>query len=186
MAQSLFILVAFLLASEFSQANLDVDIAPSPVVVKVGEKVQLKCILNLGKEKVNLQDLVVQWFTRGVQVAEFDKNITIDKPGLSMSEKALEKGDATLTIDSAKEDNSGNYRCYITYGQGFRFKQIVLKVEDPNKPKEEDESASDCADFLSAKIDKVIGWFGKLDAKIEELLRETKKHQSPSQKSHAK
>ncbi|CAH2308122.1 V-set domain-containing T-cell activation inhibitor 1-like [Pelobates cultripes] len=174
MAQPLFILVGLLLAFGFSQAKLDVIADTEPVIVKPGEKVQLKCILQIDAKQLQVKDFMIQWFTKGRQVAEFDTKITIDKPGLSLSEEALKKGDGTLTIASATVEDSGNYRCYLTYKSDLSIKSLVLKVDDPNKPKE-DESFEFSDTVLTKKVDKVIDWFGKFDAKMDELLKETKK-----------
>ncbi|OCT58303.1 uncharacterized protein LOC108704227 [Xenopus laevis] len=170
MAAPIIFLLCLLLAFDASEALLYVTVDPSLLVVKPGDTVQLKCLLKLEKQ-VEPSKLMVQWFTRGVQVAEYDRKVTIDKPGLSLSEEALKKGDATLTISSVKEENAGNYRCYVYYGSEFTMKQIVLKVEDPNKPKQEEEEILTDGQVYK----KIFDWMGKLDGKVDELLTDTKK-----------
>ncbi|KAM4697690.1 uncharacterized protein WCC33_013284 [Rhinophrynus dorsalis] len=153
------------------EAKLEVITDASPVVVKVGDTVHLKCILKLEKQQVDLKQLMVQWFTRGKQVAEFDHKIVIDKPGLSLSMDALQKGDATLTIASASAEHTGNYRCYVYYASDVSMKQIVLEVDDPSKPKEEDLGEIS----PSIHTDKILESLRKLDGKMDELIKETSK-----------
>lgn len=113
---------------------------------------------------------MVQWFTRGVQVAEFDDKIT-SKPGLSMSLDAIGKGDVTLTIDSFSPEHAGNYRCYVYYNTDTSMKQIILS--DASKPKEEvvDDQLSTCETILDKKLDTIIKWSEKVDAKLDELKK---------------
>lgn len=171
MAAPIVFLLSLLLAFDASKAQLNIIVDPGPVVAKPGETVELKCLLNLEQQVVDPKKLMVQWFTRGTQVAEFDRKVTIDKPGLSLSEEALKKGDATLTIKSVKEENSGNYRCYVYYASAFAMKQVILKVDDPSKPKEEEvELLTD-----SQLYKQILDWMGKLDGKLNELLAEAKK-----------
>ncbi|XP_077303594.1 uncharacterized protein LOC143923659 [Lithobates pipiens] len=170
MASRIFLLTT-LLAFHTTWAKLDVLVEHPTVSAKPGDKVQLKCILqNLSKPLV-LKDLMVQWFTRGVQVAEFDDKITISKPGLSMSLDAIGKGDLTLTVESFSPDHAGNYRCYVYYNSDTAMKQIVLS--DASKPKEEvvDDQLSTCETILDKKLDTIIKWSEKVDAKLEELKK---------------
>lgn len=106
-------------------AKLDVLVEHPTLSAKHGDKVQLKVILQNLPTPLVLKNLMVQWFFRGTQVAEFDDKIT-SKKGLSMSLDAIGKGDVTLTIDSFSPDDAGNYRCYVYYNSDTTMKQIVL------------------------------------------------------------
>ncbi|XP_075035121.1 obscurin-like [Mixophyes fleayi] len=173
MACHVFLLLSLVLAFHASQAKLEVDAEPRKIVAKPGEKVQLKCLLTGIKQPFNMKDFMIQWYTRGKQVAEYDNKIIIDKPGLSMSLEALQKGDATLTIDSVTEEHSGNFRCYVYYAADHIMKQVELLVEDPSKPKVEVEESflTTCDSILDKKLDKVIDWFTKVDGKLDEVNR---------------
>ncbi|KAG8535562.1 hypothetical protein GDO81_028266, partial [Engystomops pustulosus] len=123
MSPTVFILLSLLLG--VSHALLKVHVEPN-VVAAPGATVQLKCLLQEVKDPLDLKDLMILWFTRGIQVAEFDKTITIDKPGMSMSLEALKKGDATLTIQSFSPEHAGNYRCHVFYKSENTMRQTVL------------------------------------------------------------
>ncbi|KAM4631689.1 uncharacterized protein O3C94_018295 [Discoglossus pictus] len=175
MGHTVFLILYIFLYFDASQAKLELITDPSPVSVKAGETVHLKCILKVSKLPVDLSDLMVQWYTRGKQMAEYDTKLVIDKPGLSMSIDALKKGDATLTISNVTHENSGNYRCYFFYNSDHSRKETVLFVDDPNKPKEEDLPLNIAHKVLTEKLDKISEGFNKLDMKVDELIREAKK-----------
>ncbi|MEE6521698.1 hypothetical protein FKM82_019991 [Ascaphus truei] len=177
MAHKVFILLCLFLAFDASHAKLEVITDTSTVVVKPGEAVHLKCLLKVEKLPMDMKNFMVQWFTRGKQVAEYDNKITIDKPGLSMSEEALKKGDATLTIASVTAEHAGNYRCYVYYASGSSMKQTVLEVNDPTKPKEED---ADLPFVLSEtnlykKVDAVLDKVGVIHTKLDLLIKDVEK-----------
>ncbi|KAM4026323.1 uncharacterized protein ACNLHF_026586 [Anomaloglossus baeobatrachus] len=122
-----FILLSVLLGAGVSHAKLELSVDPD-IVAKVGDTVKLKCVLQGVVGPLELKSLMVQWFTRGKQVAEFDDKINIDKPGMSMSLEGLMKGDATLTIQSFTAEDAGSYRCNFYYKSDHTMKQIVLKA----------------------------------------------------------
>lgn len=136
-AQSVFLLF---LAIATVCAKIEVTTGPATVTVKPGEHVLLNCILKVDKQYIDLKQLMVQWFHRGKQIAEFDNIITIDRPGVSLSIDELMRGNASLLISSTKAEHSGNYRCYVYYQSEFRMKQIVLAVQESSPGKEEEEA----------------------------------------------
>ncbi|KAM5151952.1 uncharacterized protein ACMZJ9_010233 [Mantella aurantiaca] len=169
MTSRVYLLLAALLAFDATWAKLDVLVEPSTLTAKAGDKVQLKCILqNLTKPLV-LKSYMVQWFKRGVQVAEYDDKIIINKPGLSMSLEAIQKGDATLTIESFSAEYAGSYRCYVYYNTDTEMKQIDLS--DVAAPKEVDVPLSTCETILEKKLDTIIKWSEQVNTKLEELKK---------------
>nr|DBA19089.1 TPA: hypothetical protein GDO54_014962 [Pyxicephalus adspersus] len=168
MTSKVFLLLLAVLAFDVSWAKLDIFVEPS-VSAKPGDKVPLKCILQNVTKPVVLKDLMVQWFTRGKQVAEFDDKIVISKTGLSMSLEAIKTGDATLTIDSFSSENAGNYRCYVYYKSDSTMKQTILS--DSSKPKEEDDKLTLCDSTLDKKLDNIINLIAKVDTKLDELKK---------------
>ncbi|CAI9537304.1 unnamed protein product [Staurois parvus] len=173
MDSRVFILLATLLAFQAAWAKLDVLVEHPTLSAKPGDKVQLKCVLQNFAQPLVLKNFMVQWFTRGKQVAEFDDTITINKPGFSMSLDAIGKGDATLTIESFTPDDAGNYRCHVYYNSDTNLKQIVLS--DSTKPKEEEDNTlstlTTCESILDKKLDIIIKWSEKVDAKLDELKK---------------
>ncbi|KAJ1125100.1 hypothetical protein NDU88_003538 [Pleurodeles waltl] len=131
--------VLLLLTIGTAYAKIEVTTVPSSVTVKPGEDVLLNCFLKVDTDYIDLKQLMVQWFHRGKQIAEFDNTITIDKPGVSLSVDELMKGNVSLLISSTKVEDSGNYRCYVYYQSAFRMKQIVLAVQESGQGKEEEE-----------------------------------------------
>ncbi|XP_069508273.1 programmed cell death 1 ligand 1-like [Ambystoma mexicanum] len=118
--------------------KIDVTAVPSAVTVKPGEDVLLSCILTVENQQIDMKQLMVQWFHRGKQIAEYDNTVTVERPEYSLSAKELMKGNVSLFISKVKVEDSGNYRCYVYYQHDFRIKQIVLAVQGPNPVKEEE------------------------------------------------
>ncbi|XP_053550890.1 natural cytotoxicity triggering receptor 3 ligand 1 [Bombina bombina] len=168
------LVLSFALTFGGSQAKIEVVTDPSPVVVNAGEKVNLKCLLKLEKEPVNLKDLTVQWFHRGKQVAEYDNVLTLDKPGVSLSLESLKKGDATLTISNVTHEHEGNYRCYIDYKSEYKRNTIEVQVHDKNKPKEDLLLTSEDK-HLNEQLKKILDWFEQFNGKLDVLATELKK-----------
>ncbi|XP_053551204.1 uncharacterized protein LOC128642458 [Bombina bombina] len=175
MGRQLFLILTITLALGASQAKLELNTDPSPVVVKAGETVNLKCLLKVEKMPLDMKRLMVQWYNRGKLVAEYDEKLTINKPEVSMSIDALTKGDATLTITKPTHEHSGNYRCYVYYATDQVMKQITLQVDDPNKPKEEDIDLGISDTIIKSKVDKIIDLFSTFDRKLDVLIRDSKK-----------
>ncbi|XP_071975700.1 uncharacterized protein [Engystomops pustulosus] len=170
MSPTVFILLPLLLG--VSHALLKVHVEPN-VVAAPGATVQLKCLLQEVKDPLDLKDLMILWFTRGIQVAEFDKTITIDKPGMSMSLEALKKGDATLTIQSFSPEHAGNYRCHVFYKSENTMRQTVLSsnVAVTPDPQEGDVALSTCETVLDKKLDKVVDWISKVEGRLAEVTQ---------------
>ncbi|KAM4631688.1 butyrophilin subfamily 2 member A2-like [Discoglossus pictus] len=171
----MFLILSIFLAFEASQAKLEVITDPAPVVAKVGENVHLKCIMKVCKEPLDLKKMMVQWYNRGQQVVEYDNKLTINKPEYSLSLDALKKGDASLTITKVTAEHNGKYRCYLDYGSESSIKEVILQVDDPNKPKEEEVDLIPAEDTLTKKVDLVVQFFTSFNVKLDELMREMKK-----------
>ncbi|KAM9305750.1 programmed cell death 1 ligand 1-like [Gastrophryne carolinensis] len=171
MASRVFFLFSVLLVLDITQAKLEILAEPSTIVANPGDKVDLKCVIQNIKGQIDLKNLVIQWFTRGKDVAEFDNTITIKKEGLSMSLDAIKKGDGTLTIASFKPEDAGYYRCYVTYGLEDGRKQITLTSSVPPKADEEKEELTTCETILDKKLDKVISMLGAFDTKLDGLSK---------------
>ncbi|XP_078508412.1 uncharacterized protein LOC144768533 [Lissotriton helveticus] len=140
MAHSEQTVLLLLLAIATACAKIEVTTRPS-VNVNAGEEVLLNCILKVDKQPIDLKQLMVQWFHRGKQIAEFDNTVIIDRQGVSLFANELKNGNASLLISKAKVEDSGNYRCYVYYQSEFRMKQIVLAVQESGHGKEEEEVA---------------------------------------------
>ncbi|XP_073403408.1 uncharacterized protein [Dendrobates tinctorius] len=163
-----FILLSVLLGAGVSYAVLDVAV-DSNIVANIGDTVKLKCVLQGVEGLVDIKKLMVQWYTRGKQIAEFDDKIQIAKTGLSMSLEGLMKGDATLTIQSFTAEDAGNYRCYFYYKSDHIMKQTVLSANVTSTQSESDVELSTCDTVLDKKLDKIIDWISKVESKLVEV-----------------
>lgn len=151
-------------------AVLEVSVEPN-VVANPGQTVHLKCILQGIKEPLDMKTLMIQWYTRGKQIAEYDEKIQVERPEMSLSLEALKKGDATLTIQSFTAEHAGNYRCYVYYKSDHIMKQIVLSSNETVAQTESDLELSTCETVLDKKLDKVIDWISKVEGKLAEVTR---------------
>ncbi|KAM3917798.1 uncharacterized protein RB166_016719 [Leptodactylus fuscus] len=182
MAPTALVLLSVLLGAGVTHAILEVSVEPK-IVANPGQKVQLKCVLQGLKDVLDPKDIMVLWFRRGKQIAEFDRKINIEIPGLSMSLDALKKGDGTLTIESFTTEHAGNYRCHVYYKTEHMMKETVLSANVTSTDKEADADAvlSSCETVLDKKLDKVIDWISKVEGKLSEVTqscgpKQDKKH----------
>ncbi|KAG9463468.1 hypothetical protein GDO78_021679, partial [Eleutherodactylus coqui] len=162
-------------------AVLDVSVEPD-IVAKPGDTVKLKCALQ-GIKDLDLKKLMIQWYTKGKLVAEYDNKINIEKTGLSMSLDALKTGDATLTIQSFTTDQAGKYRCYVTYKAEDTVKQISLSSTESVAQVEKEVDLTTCETILDKKLDKVIDLISKVEGKLVEV---TKSCSTQQVKTHGK
>ncbi|XP_067401853.1 tapasin-related protein-like [Emydura macquarii macquarii] len=151
-------------------SKLAVETDASPVQAKVGDDVVLKCQFSVAQPPVDLSQLVVQWFHRGGQLVEFDNVVSGSRPGANLSLEGLRSGNATLYLSKVTPESSGNYRCYVTYAPDIRIKQVVLQVEDPSKPPEEEPKAMSpdtCAPdpLVLKKLDQVLSILEQISRK---------------------
>ncbi|XP_069591024.1 uncharacterized protein [Ranitomeya imitator] len=163
-----FILLSVLLGAGVSYAVLEISV-DSNIVANIGDTVKLKCVLQGLEGPVDLKKLMVQWYTRGKQIAEFDDKIQISKTGLSMSLEGLMKGDATLTIQSFTAEDAGNYRCYFYYKSDHTMKQTVLSAIGAPTQSVSDVELSTCETVLDKKLDKIIDWISKVESKLADV-----------------
>ncbi|XP_054849053.1 CD276 antigen-like isoform X1 [Eublepharis macularius] len=156
--------------------KLQVQADPSLVTAAVGEDVLLKCIFTVDDGPVDLSRVMIQWFHRGKQLVEFDSVVTAARPDVSLSREGLATGNASLLLSQVGTENSGNYRCYVSYSPELLVREVTLQVEDPSKMPEDDleDSVSPLpclsrSDVLS-KLDQITKALVQLEAKLEKFI----------------
>nr|XP_003225321.1 PREDICTED: programmed cell death 1 ligand 1 [Anolis carolinensis] len=150
---------------------------PSLVKAAVGDDVLLDCRFTVNATTLDLSLFSILWFHRGKQLAEFDDTVTVFKQGISLNKEELVKGNASLAISQVSAENSGKYRCYVTYSPEVVIREVTLQVDDPLQ-KQEDDLEEDS--FLSrpcfsrseilSKLDQITIALDQLMATLQEFV----------------
>ncbi|XP_067325584.1 programmed cell death 1 ligand 1-like [Anolis sagrei] len=118
--------------------KLHVQTGPLLVKAAVGDDVLLDCMFTINDTTLDRSLFSILWFHRGKQLAEFDDMVTVFKEGISLNEDELMKGNASLAIFQVSAENSGKYRCYVTYLPEVVIREVTLQVDDPLQKQEDD------------------------------------------------
>uniref|UniRef100_H3AXD9 Ig-like domain-containing protein n=1 Tax=Latimeria chalumnae TaxID=7897 RepID=H3AXD9_LATCH len=114
-----------------SDARLSITTDPSPVTAQLGSDVVLKCDFTVDAPTPDLQYLIVKWFFNDTDLAEFNDKLIPSSSKVTMSEREIQNGNASLSIPKVTPADEGDYKCFVLYTPDKEEKTIRLKVEAP-------------------------------------------------------
>nr|XP_014347592.1 PREDICTED: uncharacterized protein LOC102350557 [Latimeria chalumnae] len=112
-------------------ARLSITTDPSPVTAQLGSDVVLKCDFTVDAPTPDLQYLIVKWFFNDTDLAEFNDKLIPSSSKVTMSEREIQNGNASLSIPKVTPADEGDYKCFVLYTPDKEEKTIRLKVEAP-------------------------------------------------------
>uniref|UniRef100_H3AU83 Ig-like domain-containing protein n=1 Tax=Latimeria chalumnae TaxID=7897 RepID=H3AU83_LATCH len=121
--------VSFDITLRFYNAHLTITTDPSPVTAQLGSDVVLKCDLTVDTPTPDLQYLIVKWFLNDKQLVEFNDKLIPSSFRVTMSEREIQNGNASLSIPKVTPADEGDYKCFVLYTLDKEEKTIRLKVE---------------------------------------------------------
>uniref|UniRef100_H3AVK5 Ig-like domain-containing protein n=1 Tax=Latimeria chalumnae TaxID=7897 RepID=H3AVK5_LATCH len=104
---------------------------PSPVRAPLGSDIVLKCDFTVDTPTPDLQYLIVRWFLNDKLLVEFNDKLIPSSSRVTMSERELQNGNASLSIPKVTPADEGDYKCFVLYTPDKEEKTIRLKVEAP-------------------------------------------------------
>uniref|UniRef100_H3AU84 Ig-like domain-containing protein n=1 Tax=Latimeria chalumnae TaxID=7897 RepID=H3AU84_LATCH len=96
-------------------AHLTITTDPSPVTAQLGSDVVLKCDLTVDTPTPDLQYLIVKWFLNDKQLVEFNDKLIPSSFRVTMSEREIQNGNASLSIPKVTPADEGDYKCFVLY-----------------------------------------------------------------------
>ncbi|XP_064425645.1 muscle M-line assembly protein unc-89 [Latimeria chalumnae] len=112
-------------------ARLAITTDPSPVRAPLGSDIVLKCDFTVDTPTPDLQYLIVRWFLNDKLLVEFNDKLIPSSSRVTMSERELQNGNASLSIPKVTPADEGDYKCFVLYTPDKEEKTIRLKVEAP-------------------------------------------------------
>ncbi|XP_067325585.1 programmed cell death 1 ligand 1-like [Anolis sagrei] len=150
--------------------KLHVQTGPSLVKAAVGDDVLLDCMFTINDTTPDLSLFSILWFHRGKQLAEFDDMVTMFKQASSLNEDELMKGNASLAISQVSAENSGKYRCYVTYLPEVVIWEVTLQVDDPLQKQEDDLEEDSFLSRLCFVRSDILSKLDQITKGLEQLM----------------
>uniref|UniRef100_A0A670KBF4 Ig-like domain-containing protein n=1 Tax=Podarcis muralis TaxID=64176 RepID=A0A670KBF4_PODMU len=112
-------------------AAVIIQVPSSPVQAGPHSNVSLPCHFSLDPPRpINVDFLIVRWSLRGKNVAKFDTNITVFRPrGAVLDARRLPEGNATLYLSDVREEDAGEYTCFVLHTPDSAEGKVALKLE---------------------------------------------------------
>ncbi|XP_077773253.1 tyrosine-protein phosphatase non-receptor type substrate 1-like isoform X1 [Podarcis muralis] len=110
-----------------------IQVPSSPVQAGPHSNVSLPCHFSLDPHRpINVDFLIVRWSLRGKNVAKFDTNITVFRArGAVLDARRLPEGNATLYLSDVREEDAGEYTCFVLHTPDSAEGKVALKLEAP-------------------------------------------------------
>nr|XP_028559847.1 H-2 class II histocompatibility antigen, A-Q beta chain-like isoform X2 [Podarcis muralis] len=122
-----------LLSLQGAWAAVIIQVPSSPVQAGPHSNVSLPCHFSLDPPRpINVDFLIVRWSLRGKNVAKFDTSITVFRPrGAVLDARRLPEGNATLYLSDVREEDAGEYTCFVLHTPDSAEGKVALKLEAP-------------------------------------------------------
>ncbi|XP_033024288.1 hemicentin-1-like [Lacerta agilis] len=114
-------------------AAVIIQVPSSPVQAGPHSDVYLPCHFSLDPPRpINVDFLIVTWWLRGRTVAKFDTNTTASRPrGAVLDAMRLQEGNATLYLQDVRDEDAGEYICFVLHTPDTAERKVALKIEAP-------------------------------------------------------
>ncbi|XP_060137571.1 CD276 antigen-like isoform X2 [Zootoca vivipara] len=123
--------LCLLLSLQGAWAAVLIQVPSSPILAGPHSDVYLPCHFSLDPPRpINVDFLIVKWSLRRKTVALFDTSITAFRPrGAVLDEMRLREGNATLYLSDVRDEDAGEYTCYVLHTPDSAERKVALKVE---------------------------------------------------------
>ncbi|CAI5790639.1 HAchain-likeQ2 phosphatase non-receptor type substrate 1-like isoform X2 [Podarcis lilfordi] len=114
-------------------AAVIIQVPSSPVQAGPHSNVSLPCHFSLDPPRpIDVDFLIVRWSLRGKNIAKFDTNITVFRPrGAVLDATRLPEGNASLYLSDVREEDAGEYTCFVLHTPDSAEGKVALKLEAP-------------------------------------------------------
>ncbi|XP_018096170.1 uncharacterized protein LOC108704221 isoform X2 [Xenopus laevis] len=101
---------------------------PSSQSSLIGRDVLLPCTFRVDNPPVNPKFLALLWHFGDKEVLRYDTKGKVSSPRLSIDEKLILEGNASLSLSNLTISDGGTYRCSVIYSPNTQQKEIRLHI----------------------------------------------------------
>ncbi|CAI5790638.1 chain-like phosphatase non-receptor type substrate 1-like isoform X2 [Podarcis lilfordi] len=125
--------LCLLLSLQGAWAAVIIQVPSSPVQAGPHSNVSLPCHFSLDPPRpIDVDFLIVRWSLRGKNIATFDTNITVFRPrGAVLDATRLPEGNASLYLSDVRDEDAGEYTCFVLHTPDSAEGKVALKLEAP-------------------------------------------------------
>ncbi|XP_041431845.1 uncharacterized protein LOC108703904 [Xenopus laevis] len=102
--------------------------APSSQSSLIGRDVLLPCTFRVDNPPVNPKFLALLWHFGDKEILRYDNKGKVSSPRLSIDEKLILEGNASLSLSNVTISDRGTYRCSVIYSPNTQHKEIRLHI----------------------------------------------------------
>ncbi|XP_031748713.1 uncharacterized protein LOC100496188 [Xenopus tropicalis] len=120
-------LLSLLLLQHRHCSALEVTVPPdqsSPM----GRDALLPCTFRVDNPPMNPKFLAILWHFGDKEVLRYDNKGKVSSPRVSIDERALLEGNASLSLSNVTVSDGGTYRCSVIYSPETQKKEIRLRI----------------------------------------------------------
>ncbi|XP_018096172.1 uncharacterized protein LOC108704223 [Xenopus laevis] len=108
-------------------SSLEVTV-PSSQSSLIGRDVLLPCTFRVDNPPVNPKFLALLWHFGDKEVLRYDTKGKVSSPRISIDEKLILEGNASLSLSNVTISDGGTYRCSVIYSPDTQQKEIRLHI----------------------------------------------------------